>query len=286
MQDVISILLSPKQIQSLHSAYQKLEVENKNPYILHAYKMEGCAILVYSSNKVVFQGPEAHSIASMFQAQSTFIEHAGSDEVGTGDVFGPVVVVAVSLNHEHYQQLKSLKILDSKVLKDEEILDIAPKLEAILPYSLLILDNSTYNKVHKTHNLNAIKAKLHNQAYLHLSLKTAMPKLCVIDQFTPKEMYFKYIQAEPSIYPSLHFETKAESKYLAVAMASIIARANFLRVMRKLDEHYQFKFPLGASNKVDEAILRFIKLHDTQALSQVAKLHFKNIQNALTGTEL
>lgn len=286
MQDVISLQLTKVQIEDLHNVYKTLEVNNTNPYVRHAYKMEGCSILVYTSNKVVFQGPEASSVASIFQTPTSFIEHAGSDEVGTGDVFGPVVVCAVSLSNEDYEKVKSLKILDSKVLKDEEILEIAPQLEALLPYSLLILDNSTYNKVHQTNNMNAIKAKLHNQAYLHLKNKTQLPKLCVVDQFTPKNSYFNYLKDEPSVFKELHFETKAESKYPAVAMASIIARANFLRVMKKLDEHYAFKFPLGAGQPVDLAILAFIKQHSKEHLNKVAKVHFKNIQNALTGTEL
>lgn len=286
MQAVISLQLTKRQIEDLHRAYQTHEVKNTNPYVHHAYKMDGCSISVYTSNKVVFQGPEANSVASIFQTQASFVEQAGSDEVGTGDVFGPVVVCAVSLSKEHYQQVKSLKILDSKVLKDEEILKIAPQLEALLPYALLILDNSTYNKVHQTNNMNAIKAKLHNQAYLHLKNKTQLPKLCVVDQFTPKNSYFNYLKDEPSVFKELHFETKAESKYPAVAMASIIARANFLRVMKKLDEHYHFKFPFGAGKQVDVAILAFIQQHAQEHLNKVAKVHFKNIQNALTGTEL
>jgi ribonuclease HIII len=286
MQDVVSLQLTKLQIEDLHNVYKTREVNNTNPYVRHAYKMEACSILVYTSNKVVFQGPEASSVASIFQTPTSFIEHAGSDEVGTGDVFGPVVVCAVSLSNEHYQQLKSLKILDSKILKDEEILEIAPQLEALLPYSLLILDNTTYNKVHQTNNMNAIKAKLHNQAYLHLKNKTQLPKLCVIDQFTPKNSYFSYLKDEPLIFNEVHLETKAESKYPAVAMASIIARSNFLRVMKKLDEHYAFKFPFGAGKQVDLAIMSFIKQHAKEQLYQVAKVHFKNIQNALTGTEL
>jgi ribonuclease HIII len=286
MQDVISLQLTQPQIQDLHTMYATHEVNNANPYVLHAYKLEDCSILVYSSLKVVFQGAESQSIASLFIAPSSFIEHAGSDEVGTGDVFGPVVVAAVSLSTQHYEHLKNLKILDSKVLKDEEILDIAPKLEALVPYALLILDNPTYNKVHQSNNMNAIKAKLHNQAYLHLQAKTKLPSLCVMDQFTPKSNYFTYIKEEKNVFKDLHFETKAESKYLAVAMASIIARANFLRVIQKLEAHYQFKFPLGASKQVDTAIIDFIKQHSKARLNQVAKVHFKNIQNALTGTEL
>lgn len=269
-----TLTLTSQQIDALKKQYKHAAIINTHPYIEAQFKTDGCTISIYTSKKVVFQGEEAEIISSFYR--STLKPQAGSDEVGTGDYFGPVVVAACAITEASIPLLKDLKLLDSKVLEDSEIRILAKKAEKIVPYSVLVVDNITYNRIHKKHNLNAIKALLHNQAYLHLSQKTKLPPLCVVDQFTPEASYYRYLAEEKEIFNKLHFETKAESKYPAVALASIIARAKFLEVMDHLNELYDFDFPFGSGKQVDEAAKEFIKQHSKEKLKEVAKLHFKN----------
>ncbi len=269
-----TLTLTSDQIADLKRQYKHAQVPNTNQYIDAQFKVDDCTITIYTSKKVVFQGLEAESISSHYQAKLR--PQAGSDEVGTGDYFGPVVVVACAITDEIIDQIKHLPLLDSKVLKDDEIRKIAKEAKDIVPHSVLVLDNLKYNQIHEKYNLNAIKALLHNQAYNHLSKKVKMPNLAVIDQFTPEASYYRYLKSEKMIYTKLHFETKAESKYPAVALASILARAKFLDVMDQMSEHYDFDFPLGSGAHVDEAGIEFVKQHSKEKLKEVSKLHFKN----------
>ncbi len=273
--NTITLKLTKQQIEKLKNTY--IDELSKTPpaYSLYQIKSENVTITAYTSMKVVFQGKDAEIYASAFKNED-FKVHAGSDEVGTGDYFGPVTVCACIVDEQAYKKLSSLKIQDSKTITDDYILDIAPTLINTIPYSLLTLENSKYNEVHLTNNMNAIKAKLHNQAYVHLKNKYGLPKFIVIDQFTPESSYYNYLKHEENVVRNIHFETKAESKYFAVACASIIARYAFLKKWEEMESKYNFKFTKGASDKVDKDGASFIKKFGKEELKNVAKLHFKN----------
>lgn len=274
---VFSITLSDKQIAELKKMNSYKESDNST--IDSVFELSDCKITLYKSKKAVFQGKDVSAYQEIYQTK--FIEHSGSDEVGTGDYFGPVVVAACFISQDTYQKIKHLGIQDSKQLDDTIIRRIAPQLMEECPYSVLIVDNTKYNQIHKQYNLNAIKALLHNQAYKHLEKKIKhLPKLNVVDQFTPENLYYNYLKNEKEVVKVLHFETKAESKYLAVACASVIARYTFLQVWDKMEENYQFTFPKGSGELVDQAIVRFVKEFGKDKLINVAKLHFKNTQKS------
>ena len=278
----ISYDLSDLEINNLIQTYHDKISQRTLPYVKAQLILSDCTITIYTTNKVVFQGEGAAFYTHTLKPQ--FIAQAGSDEVGTGDVFGPVVVVACFVNLAHYEHLKEYPIQDSKKMTDALILDLGPLLMATLPHSLLILHNQKYNDIHQSDNMNAIKAKLHNQAYVHLDKKVLLSKvstLNIIDQFTPKRSYFTYLEGQTKIFTALHFETKAESKYFAVACASIIARTVFLKELQAMGEHYKTIFPKGASHQVDVFAEDFLHQHGLTTLKKVAKLHFKNIQNLI-----
>jgi len=277
MNETVSLSLSPKQITALQKQYAQSFKASTQAYTVGQFFLDGCTITLYTSGKVVFQGPQASAVASPYKPRIQ--AHAGSDEVGTGDYFGPVVVVAAYVDEKMLASLAHLPITDSKQITDELILKMAPEIMAIVPHSALILENEKYNQIQGHNNLNAIKAKLHNQAYLHLRSRIhTLPPLCVVDQFTPEAMYFKYIQSEKEVVKSLHFETKAESKYPAVAIASILARYAFLKVWEKMEEKFDFTFPKGGGDLVNLAGQRFLLKYGESRLHEVAKVHFKNTE--------
>lgn len=273
--------MTKEEISKLEHKLISSESEKRKtpPYAIFQYKTSDCTITAYESGKVVFQGEGASFYVENTSSTKTNITYPqyGSDEVGTGDFFGPVVVCATQVTQEDLELIQSLKVMDSKVLSDDEIEKIAPKLMQQIIYSSLIVTNEKYNEVHKTHNMNAIKAKLHNQAFLHLEkkVKHSLSNI-IIDQFTPEKNYYSYLKMEPSVIGGIHFETKAENKYLSVACASIIARYIFVQKFKELSEYYQFSFPKGAGNIVDEAGFEFVKKYGWNELNKVSKTHFKN----------
>ena len=133
------ITLKSDEIERLKKEYSSCIEESKNQYVDFIIKKDDSVITVYNSGKVVFNKPTLiNEITSLFE--DSFKEGIGSDEVGTGDVFGPVVVCACFVGLEDYQFLKSLNVTDSKALTDEKIRNIGPILVNKLKYSLLSLD--------------------------------------------------------------------------------------------------------------------------------------------------
>ena len=68
---------------------------------------------------------------------------------------------------------------------------------------------------------------------------------------------------------------------IAVAAASILARAEFLMKLKRLGEEFGTTLPKGASDLVVTAGANFVKKFGQDKLGQVAKLHFKTTQNVL-----
>lgn len=273
-----SFKLSEDKIKKLKLTFKDYIKANSNEYIDTFIQKEDLSISIYKTNKVVFQGNDAFFYAQSF-IETKKIRHAGSDEVGTGDFFGPVVVCAAIVEVEDYAYIEEKKITDSKKLSDDYILEIGSELINKFKHSLLILDNEKYNEVHKNYNLNAIKAKMHNKAYLNMKNKHYdIPKPCYVDEFCPEADYYAYLNDEKDIYKGLIFETKAEAKYPAVAVASIISRYAFLKYMDKLEKEYGMKFHKGCSDSegIDNDIRLFISKHNKDKINKIAKLHFKN----------
>ena len=293
MNETMSVTCTIDQILEIKNRYPDATLRKTPPYAHWQIALSDCVITAYLSGKVVFQGESAmlhaaaysHSPAKKAPISSQSIPEQfpqwGSDEVGTGDYFGPVCVCAACVNETDVAWLKDMGIQDSKAMKDEHILKIGPSLDERIPHSLLILDNATYNRIHSANNVVAIKCKLHNQAYVHLSKKIATsPKQIIVDQFVQEKSYYRYLEQEPNIIRGIHFETKAENKYVAVACASVIARYAFLKVFATMSERYHFPFLKGASAKVDDCIIQFVAQYGKAELSKVAKLHFANTKKA------
>ncbi|KJD53724.1 ribonuclease HIII, partial [Bacillus amyloliquefaciens] len=226
-------------------------------------KPQGCTITAYRSGKVLFQGKNAEkeaerwtadaetpaakkpaskkSIPSVYQPPEGIgsMSVIGSDEVGTGDYFGPITVACVYADKVKLPLLKELGVKDSKNLKDPQIVQIARDLIKTVPYSLLVLRNEKYNEMQeKGMSQGKMKALLHNQAIGNLlkKLDGTRPEAILIDQFAEPAVYFKHLAGKNAIKERTYFSTKAEGIHLSVAAASIIARYSFLMEMDKLSK--------------------------------------------------
>ncbi len=203
----------------------------------------------------------------------------GSDEVGTGDYFGPIVVTAAYVAKENIPFLEELGVKDSKKLNDEKILEIVPKLIKKIPYYSIVLSNEKYN-LHRNEdiNMNKMKAILHNQALAHLINEQTNIDYVVVDQFAKPYVYYNYLKDAGNVVRNITFMTKAEDKCLSVACASLISRFIFLKEFRKLEDKVDAFLPKGAGEKVDEVALRLVKKHGIEILNEIAKLNFKNTE--------
>ena len=275
-----TISVNDVELEKLNRVYQFHQVEDKNPYLLFHAEHNGTDILAYKTGKVLLQGKEiTHELVSIKKHLNREDYAAiGSDEVGTGDVFGPIVVCALYATTADIQYLESLNVRDSKNMDDKSIIAIAPKIAKKIVHSLLILPPEKYNElVGQGYNLNKIKALLHNQAIIKTSSKLEETVPVILDQFCTPQLYFNYIKDETLIFRDIDFHVRAEQVHLSVAAASIIARYAFLVKMKDYSEKLGIDLLKGASKDVDEQVKLVHEQKGMHTLGLVAKMNFKNV---------
>jgi len=293
--NTIVMKMGKDDLQNLIKALTSQQGNNNNPYVTFAAKVKGVTVLVYTSGKVVFQGANAETIAEQFGYQSASQSTSdtangqnmpliGSDEVGNGSYFGGLAVVASFVTPGDHALLKKLGVDDSKNLTDSKIRQIAPILENNIKHKALLLSPQKYNQVvgkGKMHNAVSVKVALHNQAIYLLLQDGVKPEKIVIDAFTSRQNYQKYLKNEANQFANpLTLEEKAEGKYLAVAVSSIIARNLFLENLAKLSQEVQYKLPSGAGSQSDKVASQILAAYGMSGLEHTAKLHFANTQKA------
>ena len=69
---------------------------------------------------------------------------------------------------------------------------------------------------------------------------------------------------------------RAESD-IAVAAASVLARAEFVKRMQELELRYELQLSKGVSDKVIQQAQTFISKYSFDRLREIAKMHFKTV---------
>lgn len=282
--------------------YQDSQLENNGEYVFfHAKTIDEVVVTIYNSSKgykVLFTGDKALDEALIWDENASInipkesvksewlniSSQIGSDEVGTGDFFGPLIVVAAYTSKETITLLKELGVDDSKKLTDQKILEIVPQVLDKVIYSQLTCPPTKYNElIDKGHNMNSIKAILHNEALHNVRGKVHNQNvICYVDQFCDPSTYYHYLQGKyDAIFNNIIFETKAESHYPSVALASMIARYSFIKYLEELGNKYDVVIPKGAGKKVDEFTLSFKDKIGLEDLTKIIKKNFKNYQKLL-----
>lgn len=278
------------------------------PYAVFQADDADCVVTLYESGKAVFQGNSADISAKMWverekhlnplkqvelkdsnnkndkkEKKEIFVDpkiyyssSIGSDEVGTGDYFGPIVVTAAYVEKENISWLEELGVKDSKKLTDDKIVEIVPKIIKKIPYETIIFSNREYNlKYSDDINMNKIKAILHNKVLSKLKDKYPHDYI-IVDEFAQKFVYYNYLKEVPNCVKGITFLTKGEDKHLSVACASLISRYIFIKEFDALGESVDEFLPKGAGDKVDLIGLKIVKKYGFDKLKDIAKLNFKN----------
>ena len=285
-----SITLTPseKEIQAFLEHYQTSLAPSKNPYIRYFLRLPQATVSIYTSGKVLLQGEGAEKYARFFGYQVVEENRGqnfpliGTDEVGNGSYFGGLAVVASFVTPDQHAFLRKLGVGDSKTLTDQKIRQIAPILKEKIQHQALLLSPSKYNEViGDRYNAVSVKVALHNQAIYLLLQKGVQPEKIVIDAFTSAKNYDKYLTQEANRFSNpISLEEKAEGKYLAVAVSSIIARDLFLENLENLGRELGYQLPSGAGTTSDKVASQILQAYGMQGLNFCAKLHFKNTEKA------
>ncbi|MBO4667697.1 MAG: ribonuclease HIII [Bacilli bacterium] len=287
--------LDENQIKILQEKLKDYEASPTNNYTLFLAKFNTSTITIYKTKTVLIQGKTEYetylNVCDMLSItpiekernqvneSAQILSYIGTDEVGTGDFFGGIVVAGAFVSKENIPFVKQLGVKDSKELSDFKILQIAPLLEEKIPYYSYTLDNLRFNYLtsHYKLNMNHIKSLLHNSVILNMKKIVSEYDGIIIDGFTTQANYFNYLKNEKNVAKDVILYEKAENKYLSVACASIIARYEFIKSLDELSKLVGFDIPKGAGKPVDAAIKRIYVEKGLGAFKNIAKINFKNL---------
>ena len=291
----------------MNEFYKDMKRDKTPPYAVFQADTGDTIVTLYESGKAMFQGVSADIEAEMWESikkdKSDInyfmdndkvnmkkkeeivipldISSVGSDEVGTGDYYGPIVVTASYVNKEDIPFLTELGVKDSKKLSDEQILRIVPKIIKKIPYKTIMLSNKEYNDNYgKNMNMNKIKAILHNKVLTEM-VKNNNYEYIVVDQFESEKSYYNHLSEIPNPLKGITFITKAEDKCLSVAVSSLISRYIFIKEIDKLGDKYDIFLPKGANYYVEDVGIKLVNKYGEKVLHDVAKLNFSNTDRIL-----
>ncbi len=297
----VVIRVSEETQEKIKEYYKDKKRDKVIPYVVFQAEDEDTVITMYTSGKIMFQGVSADVDANMWKAidgQSANEEEdkkkenkvneyfyktsIGSDEVGTGDYFGPIVVTSCYVSKDNVEEIEKLGIRDSKKMTDEKILKVVKDLLPLVKYKSIILSNTEYNqKYGPNYNINKIKAIMHNKVLYDMAHENTDYDCIIIDEFAREARYYEYIKESPNIQRNIIFITKAEDKNLAVAAASVISRYIFLKEFDKLSDELHIPLPKGAGPEVDKIGEEIVEKYGEEKLKDIAKLNFKNTERIL-----
>jgi ribonuclease HIII len=271
----------------------------KLEHTLAAASAADCQIAVYNSGKCLVQGKGAADWISFVlepqilgEARLGYEEalnpesvspHMGVDESGKGDFFGPLVIAAAYVDETIARDLKAMNVRDSKTITtDKAMQDLARKIRGRLGdrTAVVAIGPAAYNRLYeKMGSVNRILAWGHAKAIENLLEKVPNCPRALSDQFGPEQQIKRALQ-QKGRQIKLEQRHKAESD-VAVAAASILARAGFLDAMRKLGETHGATLPKGASDKVKAVAAELAGRHGGAVFLETAKCHFKTTDDVL-----
>ena len=265
-------------------------------YSLFAFKGEKVNVVGYQSGKLVVSGKNTEDfVRDILEAEITgeaklgydevhnpewFTLHAGCDESGKGDLFGPLVTACVVADGNMVRDWLELGVADSKKLTDSSILKLDKEIRKTkgvvikTAFARMPKYNELYNKFDR--NLNKLLAWYHGKS-LTQALDERPAPWGLLDQFTKQKLVDAYVRERKDF--KLVSRTKAESDPV-VAAASIIARAVYVREMKRLSDEVGEALVKGASGRVLAQAKKIVEEKGADALKNFAKMHFKTAYEA------
>lgn len=257
------------------------------PHAVFSVKGEGVVATLYTSGKLVVQGEDPALFVARFlgadhgaaspppvappTTMAPAVTTVGSDEAGKGDYFGPLVVCAMRVEAARAAELVAAGVADSKRLSDARALRLGAWLRAELPHALRVIMPEEYGRQWEREGLHGLLSRAHAEAIREVA---EAGDRVVIDQFSKKDEIGPRLT---DLDLRIEQRPRAEAE-VAVAAASILARAEFLLGLRELGQELELELPKGAGEPVDVAGVELVRRHGEEGLRRVAKLHFKNTE--------
>ncbi|GAB4247876.1 MAG: ribonuclease HIII [Candidatus Methylacidiphilales bacterium] len=258
-----------------------------------------CKVAFYLSGKLVVQGKGARewiefSLEPLVLGEARlgyeevvdpemFSPHFGIDESGKGDFFGPLVVAGAYVDAELCRELAALGVKDSKRIgSDPKAIALSAEIQRVLrgKCEVLVIGPARYNELYgRFGNLNRMLAWAHAKVIELLCAKMPDCPRALSDQFANPALIQRELNAK-GLGIQLDQRIKAESD-LAVAAASVLARAEFLQRLDRLGTEAGVRLRKGASASVKAIGVEIVRRGGQDALRAVAKAHFKTFAECI-----
>lgn len=272
----------------------------ERPHVLLFAQREGVTLAAYASGKLLLTGPQAEEYAGVLVANGLaarspeapagrgegglgvgFVPHVGTDESGKGDYFGPLCVAAVFVpDAPTAEALLEAGVRDSKTVTLQDAGPLASLVRARCPHRVVVLAPSTYNDLYEQMgNLNDLLAWGHARAIEDLLAEVGDAPV-VVDQFA-RGVLQRHLMARGR---AAHVEERVRGESdVAVAAASLVARAEFLAGMARLSSEVGRALPRGAGAPVLAVARELAAARGGAFLREVAKVHFATTGQASAG---
>jgi len=262
-------------------------------YARFAFKGPDVNVTAYTSGKIVIAGKGTEEFVTMtLEPEVTgearlgydeihnpdwFEPHAGLDESGKGDFFGPVVAATVIAERSAIDAWRKAGVQDSKRISESQIL----KLDRLIRETPQVVVRTCYCSMPKYNelmgrsgaNLNRLLAWQHATALQQALAEKSVP-WGLLDQFSEQPLVQRELAKKGVKDFELRMRTKAESDPV-VAAASVVARAEFVRLMQRLSERFGAPLQKGASALAKAQGAEIVRRFGARALGDFAKLHFR-----------
>jgi len=294
----VVLRFEPERAEELRAFLRRGGFEvGSRPHALLFAQRPGVSLTAYASGKLLVNGEQAEEYAGVLAgnrlaqreetaarpALASFAPHAGADESGKGDYFGPLCVAAVLVPDAATARLLVEKgVRDSKLVADAEAALLASLVRARCPHVAEALAPPAYNEAYeRVGNLNVLLASMHAAALERL-LDQAGPADVLVDQFAHPGVLERQLR-DRGVQATVRQATHAESD-VAVAAASLVARAEFLAGLAALEVRHGVRLPKGAGPQVVKAAREVVARGGPPLLREVAKVHFATTRAALGGS--
>ncbi len=289
-----TIKLDDAQMEKLRVAVAAKHWEQTEvPYARFAFKGPKVNVTAYTSGKVVVAGKDTEDfVQNVIEAEVTgtpklgyddvhhpdwFEPHAGLDESGKGDLFGPVVAATVIAEKPAIEAWRAAGVRDSKSIEDSQILKLDELIQNTpgVVTEVRFMEMAEYNRVmaRPYASLNRLLAQHHADALAAALQKKWVPR-GLLDQFSKEPLVQRELKKLGLERFKLDMRTKAEEDPV-VAAASVVARAEFVRQMRYLSREFGDKLLFGAGAQAKAQATQMVEKFGARSLGKFAKLHFR-----------
>jgi len=262
-------------------------------YARYAFKGRDCNVTAYESGKLVVAGKGTEEFVTMtLEPEVTkaptlgydevlhpdwFEPHAGLDESGKGDLFGPVVAATVIADRPAVEGWIKAGVRDSKRIADTQIIKLDRMIRATAGTAVAtcLCGMAKYNLLmSRPHaNLNRLLAWQHATA-LAQALSRKRVAWGLLDQFSKQPLAQRELAKMGIRGFDLKMRTRAEEDPV-VAAASVVARAEYVRQIHSLSRRFGGPLRKGAGPLVKEQAAQIVARFGARALGDFAKLHFR-----------